>query len=81
MDFKPFFFGMQPADREKFAADAGTSVGMLTQIAYGNKNVELGFADVICALSKGAVSLDDLPLTDNAKRQHVIRTATAQQAA
>lgn len=81
MDFKPFFFGMQPAERETFAALAGTSVGMLTQVAYGNKSIELGFADVICALSKGSVQLADLPLTENAQRQNAIRAGATQQAA
>ena len=75
MDFKTFFFGMSTPDRDAFAQSAGTSRGVLTQVAYGNKSIELGFADVICALSKQSVGLDVLPLTANARRQLSIRRA------
>lgn len=74
MDFKTFFFDMPVDDRDKFAAKANTSRGVLTQVAYGNKRIELGFADVLCALSRGKVGLDELPLTDNAQKQRAIRT-------
>jgi hypothetical protein len=75
MDFRTFFFGMPVSAREEFAAKAGTSRGLLTQVAYGNKAVELGFADVIVALSDGAVELEGIELTDNAKRQRELRGA------
>lgn len=77
MDFKTFFFGLPVAEREAFAQRANTSCGMLTQVAYSNKQIELGFADAICAVSGGGVGLDDLPLTENAKRQRVIRATDA----
>ncbi|CAB4126103.1 hypothetical protein UFOVP73_28 [uncultured Caudovirales phage] len=73
MDFKTFFFGMSTPERDAFAQSAGTSRGVLTQVAYGNKSIELGFADVICALSGQSVGLEVLPLTANAKRQLAIR--------
>ena len=73
MDFKLFFFGLPVADRDVFAVRAGTSRGLLTQVAYRNKQVELGLADVIVTLAGGDVSLDDLPLTENATRQRAIR--------
>lgn len=73
MDFRTFFFAKTVSEREAFASRAGSSRGLLTQVAYGNKNVELGFADVIVALSEGKVELDGLPLTENARRQHGIR--------
>jgi hypothetical protein len=75
MDFKTFFFNKTVAERDEFAALAGTSRGLLTQVAYGNKRVELGFADVIVALSGGSVELDGIALTDNATRQRQIRQA------
>lgn len=81
MDFHPFFFGLTVPERDTFAAKAGTSRGLLTQVAYRNKAVELGLADAIVAIAGGAVSIDDLPLTENASRQRGIRegTATAEQ--
>ena len=77
MDFKDYFFGLSADARDKFAQQAGTSTGYLTQVSYRNKRLELGFADVLCALSGGVVSLDDLPLTDNATRQREIRSQFA----
>lgn len=71
-DFKTFYLSMSPDDREAFAASTGTSTGMLTQIAYGHKQIELGFADVLVAKGHG-YGLDTLPLTDRAKDQHRIR--------
>lgn len=73
MDFRTFFFDLPPADRDVFAKRAGTSRGLLTQVAYQNKRVELGLADVVVKLANGAVGLNDMPLTDNAKRQRAIR--------
>jgi hypothetical protein len=73
MDFKTFFLGMTVPQRDAFATKVMSTRGMLTQVAYGNKPVELGFADVICAVSGYAVSLDGLPLTENARRQRAVR--------
>lgn len=73
MDFKTFFFAQPVAARDEFAAKAGSSRGLLTQVAYGHKRVELGFADVIVALSGRSVDLDGIALTDNARRQRVLR--------
>lgn len=73
MSFHAFFFGMPVPARDEYAQKAGTSRAVLTQVAYGNKSIELGFGDVLCALSAGAVTLDDLPLTANAQRQRAIR--------
>jgi len=77
MEFKSFFFGLALPEREAFAVKVGSSKGMLTQIAYGNKRVELGFADVICAQSGGLVGLDDLPLTERAVAQRELRKVPA----
>lgn len=72
MRFKDYFFGLPVAERESFAQRAGTTRGYLNQVAYGNKQIELGLADVLVALADG-VTLDELPLTDNARRQRAIR--------
>lgn len=71
--FKAFFFDMSVAERETFAERAHSSRGLLTQVAYANKRIELGFADVLIALAGGAFNLDSLPLTENAQRQRAIR--------
>ena len=73
MDFKTYFFGLPVAERESFAQQAGTTRGYLNQVAYSNKRVELGMADVLVAVSGGRLRLDDLPLTENAQRQRAIR--------
>lgn len=78
MDFKDFFLGeLSVSERDHFAASAQTTRGMLTQVAYRNKPVELGFADVLVALSRGKVSLDGIHLTDRAKQQRRIREGAA----
>lgn len=75
MAFHDYFFSMSVAERDVFATSAGTSRGYLTQVAYENKRVELGFADVLVAVSGGRLGLDDLPLTENARQQRAIREA------
>lgn len=77
MDFKTFFFGLSVAERDEFAERVHSSRGTLTQVAYRNKPIELGFADVICAQSLGKVTLSELPLTENAKRQRLLREVKA----
>ncbi len=81
MDFKTFFFGLSIADRDAFAQRAHTSRGLLNQVAYCNKKIELGFADVLVTLSEQQVTLDDVPLTDNAQRQRLIREGQASEPA
>jgi hypothetical protein len=73
MSFRDFFFGLTVAERDKFAARCISTRGMLTQVAYGNKLIELGFADVLVKIGAGAFTLDHLPLTENAQRQRRIR--------
>ena len=76
MDFRTFFLGLAPSEREAYAGDAQTGVPTLLQVAYGNKQVELGFADVLVALAGGNLSIDDMPLTERAAKQHAIRVAS-----
>ena len=81
MSFRTYFFGLDAAQRLAYADRAKSTVGYLTQVAYGNKKVELGFADVLVAVSDGALSLVDLPLTDRAAEQDGIRTGAQPAAA
>lgn len=70
MSFRTYFLGLDVAQRTAYADRVGSSVGYLTQVAYGNKKVELGFADVLIAVAVGQLTLGDLPLTDRALEQH-----------
>lgn len=76
MSFRTYFLALDADQRKAYAERAGSSVGYLTQVAYGNKQVELGFADVLVAVADGALGLPDLPLTDRAATQHAIRSGT-----
>lgn len=74
--FKSFLFGLSVAQREAFAAEADSSRLYLQQVAYRNKEIELGLADAIVALAGrlGAqIALDDLPLTEKARHQRKVR--------
>ncbi len=73
MAFKEFFFALDADQRAAYALKAGSSAQMLQQVAYGHKSVELGFADVLVALSGGKLTVEDVPLTERAARQHAIR--------
>ena len=72
--FKEYFFKKTLAERDSFAKDAGSTRGTLTLVAYGHKQIDLGLADVICAVSGNAITLADLPLTDRARQQHQTRS-------
>ncbi len=76
MDFKAYFFSLPVPARVCFAERCNTTRGFLTQVAYKNKRIGLGLADVICAQSGGLVDLDGLPLTDQAAVQRRQRIAT-----
>jgi len=73
MDLKAFLAHLPAPLRKDFATRAECSYQTLVKVANGSKQVGLGFADVIVALSGGKVTLDELPLADRAKRQHAIR--------
>lgn len=75
MSFRDYFLGLDAEQRATYAQRAGSSVGYLLQIAYGNKQVELGLADVLVATSNDALTLADLPLTERAADQHRRRTS------
>ena len=74
MSFRAYFFALDQAQRSTFADRVGSSSAYLSQVAYGNKQVDLGFADVLVAVSEGRLKLADLPLTERALQQHQIRT-------
>jgi hypothetical protein len=73
MDFQTFFAALDAEQRRALATEANTSLGQLRHLAAGRKDIELGFADVIVAVSGNRVTLDELPLTDNARTQRGIR--------
>ena len=77
MSFRTYFLGLDAAQRLAYANRSASTVGYLTQVAYGNKSVELGLADVLVAVSDGQLTLADLPLTDRALEQNGIRTGNA----
>lgn len=74
MDFKNFYQALSQDERIEFATDVGTTVGLLHQLAYTDKEIELGLADVMVAKSRGKLSLASLPLTARAKFQDEART-------
>tara|TARA_R110000868_G_scaffold162851_1_gene394380 strand:+ start:910 stop:1167 length:258 start_codon:yes stop_codon:yes gene_type:complete len=76
MSFKNYYLSLSKEKREALANSADTSDGMLTQIAYGHKPIELGFADVLVAKGRGNFSLADLPLTERATKQNQLRQTT-----
>lgn len=60
MDFKSFFFGMQPAARDDFAKKCETTVGHLQNVAYGFRSASPELAVLIERISKKQVSRVDL---------------------
>lgn len=74
MDFRAFYFALDADKRKDFADRAGSTVGYLTLVAYRKKQIELGLADVLVKLADGAVTLRELPLTDRALLQDLIRS-------
>ena len=75
MDFKNYYLKLSTTERDLFVEKASTSRGYCNQIAYANKQIELGMADVFVALSGGNLTLDELPLTDRAKQQLKVRSS------
>lgn len=74
MDFRTFYLGLDTHEREQFAKRCGTTRGYCNQVAYADKRIELGLADVFVAVSGGRLSLEGLPLTDRAHAQRAIRS-------
>lgn len=60
MEFKPFFFGLSPAERESFARKCETSVGHLQNVAYGFRPASAELAVLIERNSKKQVTRIDL---------------------
>ncbi|MDP9895342.1 hypothetical protein J2W32_004440 [Variovorax boronicumulans] len=70
--FKIHYLGLSVAAREALAQQAGTTRGTLHQVVYGGKRIELGLADCLVALCP-PLTLDDMPLTDRAIQQRIVR--------
>lgn len=60
MDFKQFYFGMQPAARDDFAKKCETTVGHLQNVAYGFRSASAELAVLIERNSKKQVCRVDL---------------------
>jgi hypothetical protein len=78
--FKTHYLKLPVNERESLAQQAGTTRGTLNQVVYGGKQIELGLADCLVALCAG-IDLDDLPLTERAQRQRVVREGVSAEAA
>jgi len=74
--FKKHYLGLPVAERESLAQQAGTTRGTLNQMVYGGKRIELGLADCLVALCP-SLTLDDMPLTDRAIQQRIVRASTS----
>lgn len=75
MDFRTFYRGLLPEQREAFAQKVHTTVGYCHQITCG-KRIELGLADAIVAVAPqfgGVITLAELNLTDRARGQDAVR--------
>jgi hypothetical protein len=76
MDFKTFYLGMTPIGRDQFVEKAKTTRGYCNQIAYAKKQIGLGMADVFVTVSGGALTLEQLPLTDRAQQHLLVRSGS-----
>lgn len=75
MDFKTHYQSLPVSEREAFAKKLGTTVGYCNQLVHGGKSIELGLADAIVAVTGGVVTLAELPLTQRARYQNVVRNS------
>lgn len=73
MSFKEHWLSIPVAERDVVARQAMTTKGTLHQVAYTDKRIELGLADCLVALFPG-LTLEDLPLTERARQQAVVRS-------
>lgn len=73
MSFRKFFLAMKVPERCAYAEACGTQYSLLKSLAYDMKQVDLGLADVLVAVSRGQISLDDVPLSEKAKRHRALR--------
>jgi hypothetical protein len=71
---------MTPEEWEAYASNCGSSAAHLKNVAYG-KPVALGFADVLVAQSQGRLTLDGVPLSDQARQQRTLREVPHTEAA
>lgn len=60
MDLKSYFYSLPPADRERFAKEAGTTLGHLRNCVYGYKPVSPALAVSIERLSHRKVTRREL---------------------
>ena len=60
MDLKSYFYALPPDERERFATDAGTTLGHMRNCAYGYKAVSPALAVSIERLSHQKVTRPEL---------------------
>lgn len=72
MTFRTHYLSLSIAQRDELAASVGTKRGLFHQMVYGAKRIELGLADCLVARCP-ELTLDDMPLTDRARQQRVVR--------
>lgn len=60
MQFKNYFFGIQPKDRPAFAEKVGTSVGHLTNFSYGYTQLAPTICVAIEQVTESAVTRQEL---------------------
>lgn len=58
MDLKPYFFGLDPVEREVFASNCGTTRGHVQNIAYGFRRPTPELAAQFELHSRGAVNVE-----------------------
>lgn len=60
MDLKSYFYALPPGERERFALEAGTTLGHMRNCAYGYKAVSPALAVSIERLSHRKVTRPEL---------------------
>lgn len=75
MDFITYWKSLDAEAKRLFAEKAQTTVGYCNQLAYTERKIDLGLADVFVIASKGVLRHEELPLGDRAKAQHALRKA------
>lgn len=68
MSFKDHFLSLGVPARDELALKAGTTRGLLNQVVYGGKRIELGLG--LCLSKLCNLPVEEMPLTDRARKQH-----------
>lgn len=74
MEFRDFFLKLPADQREAYAKRAGSTVRYLNQVAYGHKKAGLAFAAELVKASDGALTMGDIPMSDDTRALHASLT-------